>query len=207
MTYEFGKLSKDKKQVTKIIYRGESYQNTSFGPNATDKEYLFVGLLPIYNKSVPYDKETQHRENSFKIYSDHIDRVYKIIDFTIEELKEKALQEIKNEYKDFTNSRPRVNLILDNGNSIEIDGSRNDKDNFKEKFDLMKKMDSLSDNIKDADNCIHEATINDIQKAYENIAFNNNEVLLKKWRIEKEIKEAKTAKQVKKINCNLKENK
>ena len=117
MTYEFGKLSTDKRQVVQILFRGQPYKNTSFGMNATDAEYISKGLLPIRSEFPQYDNKTQHYTHELVIHENenYIERVYTIIDFTLEERQTQLLSKIKEIAFAYENSRPRVPVLLDSG--------------------------------------------------------------------------------------------
>ena len=188
MTHEFGVLSKDGSQIVKILYRGQSYKNTNFGMGASDSEYISKGYLPIRSEFPVFDTKTQHYTHELVIHGTYIERVYTIIDYTLFELKEQKLTLVKKMAVAYEASRPKVEVILDNGSTIEVDGSRLDKDNFKEKYQLMDRFGIPSDDIKDAYNVLHTATRDDVERAYLNIVVNYNDKMKAKWAKEHEIR-------------------
>ncbi|MDC7249265.1 MAG: hypothetical protein PQJ49_05030 [Sphaerochaetaceae bacterium] len=93
------------------------------------------------------------------------------------------LQEVSKKYKDILSSKPKVFVKSLN---IYVDGGRENKDDFKSKWELMN--DNKVTTVKDADNNFHpnitKAQMKDIWSA---IVMNGEAVLNEKWTKENEI--------------------
>lgn len=94
---------------------------------------------------------------------------------------------LKEQLKESIEYRPRIPLTLESGITIEIDGGRDDKDNFKEESDRMLRNGIIETHIKDADNIPHIGTQVDIYNGYVAIVNNFSIVMLDKWAKEEEI--------------------
>jgi len=114
-------------------------------------------------------------ENKYKITYEKIER-------PLEEVIETLLGEIKVSFERIKNKRPRV----DTGLGYDVDGSREDKDNFRELYSSMGETDITV--LKDADNNFHQVTKEEVLQIANKIALNGQRIYALKWEKEEELK-------------------
>lgn len=177
--WQFAKLSVDGTQVVQLINRGGTYKNTSFGLNSPDQSYIDAGLIPVVGDGISHNEETQTRTMTYNITPTLITRVYTIENKPLDELKVIIKAKVSEEFK--ANTRPRVSVTLDDDSVIEVDGGREDKDNFKEKHASMVRLSQTTSTIKDADDNYHACTLADMERCYFNIVDAFDASLATKW--------------------------
>ncbi|WP_320034789.1 hypothetical protein [Halarcobacter sp.] len=93
------------------------------------------------------------------------------------------LQEVSKKYKDILNSKPKVFVKSLN---IYVDGGRENKDDFKSKWELMQENETTT--VKDAENDFHpNITKTQMKDIWAAIVINGEAVLNEKWIKEKSI--------------------
>lgn len=194
MYYQFGKLSIDGTQVVQLVNRGGTYKNTSFGLNSPDQAYIDAGLIPIEGDSPGYDPEKQTISMSYDITPELITRAYTLTDIPLEDRKIALKKKVSEAFA--ANTRPKVEVTLEDSSLIAIDGGREDKDNFKEKYEKMIRLSETTTTIRDAFDGYHTVTVNDMQTCWQAIVDNFDNALAAKWSKEQEIDACTTLEEI-----------
>lgn len=112
----------------------------------------------------------------------------------LEVKKRILLEEVSRVYREILSSKPRV----DTGLGFFVDGGRDNKDDFKSKWELMSDSDTTT--VKDADNNFHpNITKNQMETIWKSIVFNGETILREKWNLENAIKSAATIEELEAI--------
>jgi len=167
-----------------LVQRGKIYKNKRVGINTTNAEYIKMGLYPIKGNIPPFNPSTHSIADKEYIVKEE----YILVKYTIEErdlalLKIEKKASIKSAFATAT-VRPRVALTLENGTEIEVDGGREDKDNFDEEYKRLQRAGATSTVLNDSDNQKHPCTDVDIFNAYTAIIDNFALAMQKKWTLE-----------------------
>lgn len=174
----------DKTNDIEITNYRRARPNISFPVKVTEGILNSVGIYTV--TEAPIADEFQNAENERVELIDGVyTKVYDYIDKPIEECQQIVLNKLKAKFNSIR--RPRVPLTLEDGTAIEIDGGREDKDNFKEESDRLLRNNLTDTVIKDADNVSHPATQTDVYNGYVAIVDNFASVMQWKWAKEAEI--------------------
>ena len=184
--WQFAKLNETKTEIIHLINRGGNLGNTSFGLNASDQDYINAGLVPVVGNGVHFDKERVTQKMTYDITPGLVTRIYTSTDIPLKDRKTAMIQKGK-ELFELASERPPVSLTMEDTTVINIDGGRFDKDNFKEKYQLMDRLSETAAAIKDSNNILHPCTRNDVEACYLNIVSYHDIAMSAKWTKEAEI--------------------
>lgn len=160
-----------------------SNETTSFGVGSTPADMLAHDYYPVVGTEPEYNRDTQRINGvTYPVVGNEVIKTYNVVDISLDELKGTKTQALKELFTTLVNSRPRVATGL----GYEVDGGRDNKDDFFSKWETMGDADTTT--VRDADNQFHPNTTKvQMQTIYRAIVANGELLLQWKWQKEIEI--------------------
>ena len=168
---------KDNKIVRRVI-KPRSYNNVSFGVNATEENYIKAGLYILVEEGTPLKYQIVDNE-TLDIDGNYAKVIKTFKDIKIEEAINIAIQEAKTKYLS-ESKRPIVKTSV----GYSMDGGYEDINNLKMTYDTMEDNTIIRDAYNKVYNDISKETLGTIIRDLVNY---QNSLLENKWNLEEKI--------------------